>query len=982
MITSPRAFSILRLRRSSSLLSVVWLSALALFATSVTGQTPAAGAPGAITGVVSNTATRANLEGAEVTLEPGNVSVITARDGRFVIPQVAPGTYTLTVRYSGLDPQRVQAQVTPGATSNYQVGLSSEIYQLSKFVVEGEREGNALAITQRRNAPNVKDVLSSDAFGNVADLNLGNFLLRMPGMSKEESEGEIIRIQVRGVNSDLSAVSIDGTRGSSGSTRSFSRGFEIDKVPADFIETIEVTKAATPDIDADSIGGAVNLKTKSALDRKGRRATYQFGNSYNMDQKSFRPMGSISYSDILVQEKLGVLFTASYNESHKPRDRSNIDFERTTDTDRPVFFSMSNWGQDQLKHMRAGLGLRFDYRVNEATRIYFNSMYSLYEDQLNRRQPTLSTAAAANVVSFDELVTVTRNQTFSLNQNLRNRDIETYNFQFGGESNILGGRLDFTANYSPSEGEEHRFIPVRSVAGVGFRQDRSLDPRRPVLNQVSGPDVYEVRNSTMTSIDMPDIFSSDTIYGAQVNFTRPIQTRIPFTVKTGLRWRDQTREKDQNRRVRSYVGPNGVAGPVGANNDDNLDRFFDPGYTHVAFNFPHGYQFLKLPELMEAIRTSPQLFAEDYAVGTRDSVRLDSKAAETVTAAYLMGDFRFGRLGMVTGVRMEDTQFSGQGYKQEITPEERARRATITGTLTPDEIIRRNLAEFGNRTEADGDYRDYFPSIHFKYQFTPRLLGRLSYSTGIGRPNFNQIVPDMVVNNENLTISSNNPNLQPQYSENFDVALEYYFEPAGLVSVGAFQKNLTDFIFESDAGTLGPDSIFGEAYTGYSLRTEMNGGSAEVRGLEVSYSQQFSNLPGFWKGFGAFANFTWLESEGDYGEPGASVSGTDLVGFTPRTGNVGISYLAHGLTVRAKMNYTGERLDSFNADPSRRSYDKESLPVDLNIAYALNRWLTVYADVINVFNTQTNHQFRYVPERTSRNDLYTTVIKFGVSGTF
>lgn len=939
-------------------------------------------ADGQLTGTVSNAATGANLEGAEVRLEPGNYSVLTARDGRFVFSQVPAGQYTVTATYSGLDAKSIPATVATGAARSVDIGLTSQVYQLSKFVVEGEREGNALAITQQRNAANIKNVISSDAFGNVADLNLGNFLLRLPGMSKEESEGEIIRIQVRGVDSDLSAVSIDGTRGSSGSTRSFSRGFEIDKVPADFIETIEVTKAATPDIDADSIGGAVNLKTKSALDRKGRRSTYQIGNTYNMDQKTFRPMGSISYSDILVKEKLGVLFTASYNESHKPRDRSNIDFERTTETDRPVFFSMSNWGQDQLKHMRAGLGLRFDYRVNQTTKVYFNSMYSLYEDQLNRRQAGFSTAAATNVVSFDESVTVTRNQTFSLNQNLRHRDIETLNFQVGGESTLMGGKIDFTANYSPSEGEENRFIPVRSTAGVGFRQDRGLDPRRPVVTQVSGPDIYDVRNSRITSIDLPEIFSKDTIYGAQVNFRKPFATRIPFALKTGLRWREQTREKDQNRRMYSYVGPNGIAGPVGAANDDNLDRFFDPGYTHVAFNFPRGLQYLKLPELRDTLRTSPELFQEDLVVSTRDSIRLDSKAEEMVTAAYIMGDFQFGRLGVVTGVRVEDTQFSGQGYKQEITPDERARRAAFTGALTPDEIVRRTFAEYNNRTKADGDYRDLFPSIHFKYQFTPRLLGRLSYSTGIGRPNFNTIVPDMTIDNELLTITSNNPDLQPQYGKNYDAVLEYYFEPAGLLSVGVFQKNLSNFIYRSNAGTVGPGSIFGEAYEGYSLRTDFNGGSAEIRGLEVSYSQQFSNLPGFWRGFGAFANFTWLESEGDYGEPGASVTGSELVGFTPRTGNVGISYIAHGVTVRVKMNYTGTRLDGFNADPSRRSYDKESLPVDLNLAYAVNRWLSVYADVINVFNTPTNHQYRYVPSRMNRNDLYTTTIKFGVAGSF
>ena len=240
----------------------------------------------------------------------------------------------------------------------------------------------------------------------------------------------------------------------------------------------------------------------------------------------------------------------------------------------------------------------------------------------------------------------------------------------------------------------------------------------------------------------------------------------------------------------------------------------------------------------------------------------------------------------------------------------------------------------------------------------------------------------MTIDNEQMTITSNNPDLQPQYGKNYDAVLEYYFEPAGLLSLGVFQKNLSNFIYRSDAGTVGSDSIFGEAYAGYLLRTDFNGGSAEIRGLEVSYSQQFSNLPGFWRGFGAFANFTWLESEGDYGEPGANITGSELVGFTPRTGNVGISYMAHGVIVRVKMNYTGSRLSGFNADPSRRTYDKESLPVDLNLAYAVNRWLSVYADVINVFNTPTNHQYRYVPSRMNRNDLYTTTIKFGVAGSF
>jgi hypothetical protein len=259
-----------------------------------------------------------------------------------------------------------------------------------------------------------------------------------------------------------------------------------------------------------------------------------------------------------------VLITGSYNESHKPRDSSNIVYERTTATDRPVFFSANNFGEDRLKHKRAGLGVRLDYRLTAAARIYFNTMVSQYVDQLNRRWTTIGLpASASNVRLVTNTVTETVNQTLTYNQYLRDRDIHTLNLQFGGESQIAGGRLDFTANYSPSKGTHKGFIPNRTVAGVGFRQDRSETHHALRLAQISGPDIYDLRNGLMSSVDNTDYTSRDRIAGAQLNFRKPLATAMPLAVKTGLRFRAQKREQDQNRRLFSYVGPNGVAGPAG-----------------------------------------------------------------------------------------------------------------------------------------------------------------------------------------------------------------------------------------------------------------------------------------------------------------------------------------------------------------------------------------------------------------------------------
>src|SRR5688572_5033347 len=278
---------------------------------------------GTISGRVLNAGTKAYLDGAVVTVDPGNLSALTTPTGEFFIPNVPAGRYALTASYTGLDSQTVQVSVSPGTPVEQEIQLTSSIYQLDRFVVAGEREGNAAAITQQRNADNVKSVMASDAFGNVADLNIGNFIMRMPGVTKFEQEGDVTTIMVRGISDALSMVTIDGEQGASASPLGgMKRGFEVDKISADFIESIEVVKSLTPDMDAGAVGGIVNMKTKSALTRKGRHVTFQAGEAYNVWRKTYRPFISLSYSDVFgADQKLGVLITASYNETNKPRDK-------------------------------------------------------------------------------------------------------------------------------------------------------------------------------------------------------------------------------------------------------------------------------------------------------------------------------------------------------------------------------------------------------------------------------------------------------------------------------------------------------------------------------------------------------------------------------------------------------------------------------------------------------------------------------------
>ena len=946
------------------------------------------GAAGTVSGRVSNLGTETYLEGAVVTLVPGNLSVLTAATGEFFFPVVPAGSYALTATYTGLDPKTVRIAVDPGREVRQEFQLTSAVYQLEKYVVAGEREGNAAAITSQRNADNVKSVMASDAFGNVADLNIGNFIMRMPGVTKFEQEGDVTTIMIRGISDSLSMVTLDGEQGASASPLGgMKRGFEVDKISADFIESIEVVKSLTPDMDAGAVGGIVNLKTKSALTRKGRHISYQAGHAFNVWRDTFRPYFSLSYSDVLgADQRLGVLVTASYNKTNKPRDNSNFAYEATTDTNRPIWFNANAWGEDWTNHTRTGVSMRIDYKLTANTTVYTSLMHSDYNVTLDRRRGGISNPTIANLVQVTDKVSEARGQTFTYTQQFIERTIKTQSYMVGGESRLLGGKLDFQATYSPSKGYENNFNTPRTVAGVQLRQDRSLSHTYVTITQTGGPDIFDPRNTLLNTVAIVENDLRDRVLGGQVNFSRQLETRWPLGLKAGARFRTVRKSNDDTNNNRAYVGPNGVAGPIGTANDDDLPRFFDPKYKHQSFRYPNDRMpFFDGAKILQAMVDTPNQFPRNVATSVQNSIANDVVVEEDITAAYLMGTLRTGRLTTVGGVRFEDTRLRGDGFKNEISLAEAARRAAWVGPVTPEETERRTLAQFGNPISSRAGYDHFFPSVNFKYHFRPNLIARAAYAESIGRPAITSIRPSMSVNTTAETLTANNPALKPQLARNVDLSIEYYFKSTGLVSAGAFRKDLRDFIFRStNAVTLAPGNPYGEEYVGYELTTDINGGKAWVQGLEFAYQQQLSdlNVPRLLKPFGLFFNFTWLKTEGNYtGPTGVSSSGA-VPNFTPRSGNIGLSWIGHGWTVRIKGKYEGDRLRSYNANPAQRIYTNDNFPIDLNLAYNLSRRVTLFADVINVFDSRTFDDYIYVEDRPLRTFKFSTYIKVGVSGRF
>ncbi len=993
-----------------------------------------------IRGQVSNVATGSYLNGAVVLVAGTVQSVITDREGRYELVNLPPGEVTLSVSFSGLDPQQIRVASAPGQSVVRNVELTSPIYKMEKFTVAGEREGTALAETLQRQAPNVKNVISSDTFGNVADGNIGDLLQHVVGITADYNGPDVRQVSIRGVSSALSSVTMDGQHIASAQSSGLGRSFEFEQASLGNIETIEVTKAATPDMEGSSIGGSVNLVTKSAFDRAVPRTfdytlgfatrpqTLRYNNSswWKMPVAGYGPSMNFSYSDVLGQEKkIGLTVNGTVHSLPWGGGQSGLAFERRA-TPGPVYTWQTRRIDVGPTRSRAATSVKLDYRWSDRTTVSFNTAYNYFHENGDTRTNNLEyTARAIAIVDAGGNRTgggfihpnysdnITRifaggTGTFSdISITTVDKSGRTYVFQPSVRHRFPGLQIDYSLSYSnaanwydsshdqpkfraPSESRPKGVVSMR-LNNIGWNVDRSKDLVWPTVTQTQGPNMYDLNNYGALLLTQNDQRGNDAVISGKFDVKKELAWRRPVTLKSGLLWREQTRKVWSESRRYNYAGLDGIFG----NADDNLNmaQFLDTTELHrddEERNFknrggipvwPNPYNVAKHQD------QNPRLWREDVAFGAQNKLQNQRLISEQIAAAYVMGTAKFGRFSTMGGVRVEETRLEGEGGVSYLSPEERARRAVWVGTVTDDEARRRAVAQFGGRATNKGQYRNVFPGIHFKYEPFGGLLTRLSWSTGIGRPAFGSIIPNETIDDTTQRVTTSNPNLVPQNSNNYDLTLEYYFKAQGMVSVGVFTKRIKNYIYTDSSQFIagGPNNGFQGQHEGYGITTSANGGTAKIDGLEVSYQQQLTFLPGWLKGFGVYANFTKLQTEGDnsaFQTGPTSTAGGTLPGFLTTSGNIGISYRGHGFDLRPQAVYRGGYLTSNSTDPSLVTYQETKTTWSVKTRYAFTRRLSVFLDLENIFSEPVSKTYALYPDRVILDYQFPTKIVGGLTGRF
>ena len=951
---------------------------------------------GTLSGQVGNSVSGAMLRGAEVEIPALGVSTLTDAAGEFTLRDVPAGEHVVVVRYTGLDALRQSVSVAPGARVVRSFELTSQIYRMQEFKVTGELEGNAASITRQRNAINVTNVVAMDALGSLPNMSMGELASRLPGLAGAVDDGgEVNSLIIRGTPADLNGVTIDGmpTAGSG-----LGRGFPPNTMNIAMFEEMEVIKGHRPDQSANSLGGTINLKSRSPLALKDKRQfTYNVGARWApgfTDQIPERrehpthPLINFTYQEVFDvlggRRNLGISFSTFYSENVVVYDKTNLNYQNTNNSPAYNWEFVANQGLNNRK--QAAANLRADYRLSPRSTVSVNLIYNDVDQPFNKQflaraftsqniaalgangQPTGTNAI---LPGFTDLVTRVRGvaaSTITLNS-ISN---STYSFRraidAGAEHKFGRLSLDYRAAYSRTRGieggRESGQMPM-DITGVGWSLDRSQSTHRPIFTQTEGRSIADLNNYGLRFLNLPSGDRLNEVASAVAHARYDLPFSFPLQLKSGFDWRRQSADAAVFDRRYTYLGSRA---------NFPLDPTFElSGTVRAGRTLPY---FDATGFVSDGKLRNPELWQEDLYFGATEKYTGTQSVAEEVTAGYGMFQGRLGRANFLGGVRVERTEVEGHGWV-------RSRTLSTTAQRTTDPVGAAERDYAANRRHIVGDYTDAFPSLHVGYDLTRNLKARLSWSASFGRPAFSRLVPAETPNETQEFLTISNPALKPQYSKNWDAALEYYFEPAGVVSVGWFRKNITDYIVGNiDGGVIGPgpDNGYDGQYEGFAIRTAGNAGSAQIEGWEFNYQQQFTFLPGFLKGIGASFNWTELKTRGDYGGTGIRDT-SQVANFVPRTVNANLTYRYRKFNVRVLMSYTSEYLGTASTTAGQNEYRFSRTTYNAGIGYQLHPRARLFIDANNLFNELIS-RYKHIPVRMSLLSYGGTTVNCGVSGRF
>ena len=910
---------------------------------------------GLVSGTVKD-ATGMTLPGAVLKLDRFNRYTVSDNNGYFEFLNVPAGSYRVEVEYLGYEPAVLEATVTAGGNAVVDFVLQEGAQEIGAVVVMGDQaRGQVKALNQQKTNVNVSNVISADQIGRFPDSNIGDALKRVPGIAMQNDQGEARNIVVRGLASELNSVTLNGNR--IPSAEGDNRKVQMDVIPSDMIQTIEVNKTLTPDMDADAIGGSVDLVTRAAAG--GQRISLTLLGGYNPIRTGATGSGSFVYGNRFFNDRLGVVLSASY--MNKDYGSDNIEAVWAQDDEGNVYVEEMDIRKYDVQRIRRSATLNIDWKIDSRNTIAADLMYNWRDDREARYRTQFKDIEpvydGSTITGYEG--TVVRETKGGIddrrNRTRRLEDQRVQSYVLSG-THLLSPKvdMDWSLSYAKaSEDRPHERYIEYVQEGLSMNEDLA-DTRLPYVN-APGQNYSDFVFDKLT--EQHD-YTQEEEYAAKVNLRMPLsvvrEQKGRLRVGLSARWKNKRRSND----FYEYV-PTGSMPVLSDMEHVVYDRPLVQGDRYVPGMFVYS-GYIGNVDLYNPSLFTPEADPSEYMAGNYD-------AGERILAGYLRWDQNITNdLMFIAGVRVENTDLD---YR---------------GNYILDEDYD-NADERHNRNS----YTNVLPGLTLKYDLNDRTVLRAAFTTALARPNYYALVPYVDIQREKREITAGNPNLKATYSYNFDLLGEYYSKSVGIVSGGLFYKRLDNFIFnyldidytaeKFAADFPGFTNPIGEGEVWEYLRP-MNGRSVDMFGFEVALQRKLDFLPGrFLRNFGVMLNYTFTHSvtRGIYNEDGEERTNVSLPGTAPHMVNASLSWENSRLSVRVSLNYTAGYLDEVASEAFGDRYYDGQLFLDANASYRFGKYVRVFFEANNL----TNQPLRYyqgIRSRMAQLEYYKGTFNLGV----
>jgi TonB-dependent receptor len=772
------------------------------------------------------------------------------------------------------------------------------------------------ALKEQRGSDSIKSVVHADGVAQLPDQNVAEAVQRLPGISVERDQGEGRFVSVRGLAPDLNSVTINGTLVPA--PESDRRAVALDVLPAELVQSLSVVKTLTPDMDANSLGGTVEVQSLSAFDHKGLFYTgsTEAGYDSNTHQTSPKFSGAASNRFSLGDgvDNFGVAAALSWQKRKFGSD--NTETGGAWDGNSLQEFEQRDY---DISRERAGMGLNFDYKPDDVSSYYLRTLYSRFKDDETRN---------SSKIEFADALSEGQTGDADVSRRLKSREEtqEIQSYVLGGERSFGLWTLSGQAGYSRSSEDSPGHIASAVFEADTFADSGFYDSEEP--RAILPASAYDASNYTLHKVEWEKQNTRDTEKNIRLDLARDYDVNgYAGQFKFGGKVSRRDKTNDLDAWVYEDLADAGLSDA-----QLNLGQFQGSKVHYTLGNLGNSISAGNIKQLIGGLNPADYYDQEESRVNDYD-------ISEDINAGYFMNTLDIDKWRFITGLRYEGTRQEAKG----------------TGVTD---------GEFST-VDSKRSYHHWLPGLHARYQLDRNTQVRAAWTNTVVRPTFGQLAPGFMIDDDEATFG--NPGLNPLKSSNLDLGIEHFMGRAGTVSAFVFYKDIKDFVYNTDLAGTGAYADFSEAHT------YANGDKAKLYGLELAYSQKFDWLPTPFNGLllGANATFSRSKASIEGYDQGAGVSrkrDIDLPNQSDTVGNLMLGWEDDKLSLRLSANYKSDYLYELSTidDKAHDKYVDAQTFIDFSARYSLTKNLQVNFQAQNL----TNQPYFVYSGNSSRNAQY------------